>query len=211
MIQTPIDTIRVLIADDHQLVRDLVSLHLTAQGGTTVRTAETLGDALNAVEEEGAFDVVLLDLAMPGMNGLKGLTDMIEANKDKPVLLFSGQAQRETVEKALELGAAGFVPKNMPAKSLMNAIRFVVAGETFLPASYLSEASTAAVVAETGLSPKEIVVLRGIRAGLMNKEIASQMKMSEVTIKMYVRSICTKLNARNRTHAAMLAGSLALN
>jgi DNA-binding NarL/FixJ family response regulator len=121
MIQTPIDTIRVLIADDHQLVRDLVSLHLTAQGGTTVRTAETLGDALNAVEEEGAFDP------------------------------------------------------------------------------------------ETGLSPKEIVVLRGIRAGLMNKEIASQMKMSEVTIKMYVRSICTKLNARNRTHAAMLAGSLALN
>lgn len=199
----------LLIADDHQLVRDLVASHLRAQGGFSVTTADSFAAAQQAIATQGGFDIVLLDFAMPGMKGVQGVADLVAANQGKPVVLFSGLARRETVMEALARGASGYIPKSTSAKSLPNAIRLVLSGEVYLPASFQSAPPPGA--GDSGLSPRELEVLRAVRGGLMNKEIANRMGLSEVTIKMHVRSICTKLNARNRTQAAIMAESLGLD
>lgn len=195
---------RILIADDHLLVREVIASYLATQGNAAVRGADTLEGALAKIALHGPFDLVMLDLAMPGMNGLAGLKRTLKANSRLPVVLFSGQAPRELVFEALELGAAGFIPKSLSARSLLNAVRFVLSGEVYLPANYHSAPS---VEAPTGkvLSERELQVLRGVRNGLMNKEIARDLNLREATVKMYMRAICSKLSVKNRTQAAIMA------
>lgn len=197
--------IRLLIADDHGIVRDLVAAHLTAQGGFAVATAETLTAARRAVADQGPFDLVLLDYALPDSRGLSESVSLIADNGGRPVVLFSGLARPETVTEALALGFSGYIPKSTSARALAEAIRQVLAGVVWVPEGY-GEAPLPAPLAE--LSPREMEVLRAIRAGRMNKEIAAEMGLSEVTVKMHVRSLCTKLKARNRTQAAMIAAEL---
>lgn len=195
--------IRLLIADDHELVRDLVAAHLRAQGQFDVVTVESFSAAGDAVRAEGPFDLVLLDFSMPGMDGVEGIAELRARNGGRPVALFSGQARRETVLEALRRGAAGYIPKSTAPRDLPGVIRRILAGEAYLPADF--DAPAPLPQGGFGLTPRELQVLRALREGLMNKEIAGQMGLSEVTIKMHVRSICTKLNARNRTQAAMIA------
>lgn len=201
----------VLIVDDHDLVRDLIARYLSASGSFAVSTASSIAQALAVIRSSRTFDVVLLDLSLPDTRGLEGLAEMIAANEDGKVVIFSGLASRATVSEAMSMGAVGYIPKDLPLKSLINAVNFVLSGEIFLPASYFAEKAAPSQVAAAGLTPKELVVLRGIRAGWMNKQIAHEMGLSEVTVKMHVRSICKKLGAKNRTHAAMIAGTLALD
>lgn len=197
--------IRLLIADDHGIVRDLVAAHLTAQGGFAVATAETLAAARRAIADQGPFDLVLLDYALPDSRGLSESVSLITENGGRPVVLFSGLARPETVTEALELGFSGYIPKSTSARALAEAIRQVLAGVVWVPEGY-AEAPLPAPLAD--LSPREMEVLRAIRAGRMNKEIAAEMGLSEVTVKMHVRSLCAKLRARNRTQAAMIAAEL---
>ncbi|CAM5390826.1 response regulator transcription factor [Frigidibacter albus] len=201
---------RILIADDHLLVREVVASYLATQSGAVVSGADTLTDALALIAKDGPFDLVMLDLAMPGMNGLGGLSQALAANAPRPVVLFSGQATRAVVFEALELGAAGFIPKNLSARSLLNAVKFVLSGEVFLPSNYFASHTTPVAAGPAGkaLSAREVQVLRGVRNGLMNKEIARQLDLSEATVKMYVRAICSKLEVKNRTQAAILAAEV---
>lgn len=143
---------------------------------------------------------------MPGMNGLDGLARAKEANEPWPVALMSGIAPKATAQAALDAGAIGFLPKTMAANSMINAIRFMAAGETFVPVKFM----TAEEPEETnelakGLSPRELEVLDGLCRGLANKEIARELDLQEVTIKLHVKTLCRKLEAKNRTHAAMIA------
>lgn len=201
---------RILIADDHLLVREVVASYLAAEGGSAVSGVDTLDDALEQVAREGPFDLVMLDLTMPGMNGLAGLVQTLAANTPGRVVLFSGQAPRATVFEALELGAAGFIPKSLSARSLLNAVSFVLSGEVFLPSNYFTAPTAPAATGPLGkaLSARELQVLRGVRSGLMNKEIARELELSEATVKMYVRTICSKLDVKNRTQAAILAAEI---
>lgn len=200
---------RILIADDHQLVRELVASHLRAQGDFEVVTVESYSAAERAIRDTGAFDIVLLDFAMPGVGGVQAVPDLIARNAGKPVALFSGLARRETVLEAVARGASGFIPKSTPARDLPEAIARILGGECYLPPGF--DMPAGAPRSELGLTPRELQVLRAVREGLMNKEIAARMGLSEVTVKMHVRSICTKLNARNRTQAAILAETLGLD
>jgi DNA-binding NarL/FixJ family response regulator len=195
---------RILIADDHLLVREVVASYLSANENAVVSGADSLDDALAVIAAQEPFDLVMLDLVMPGMNGLVGLTQVLAANARWPVVLFSGQASREVVFEALKLGAAGFIPKSLSARSLINAVRFVLSGEIFLPANYHSAVPVTAPSGKS-INGRELEVLRGVRNGLMNKEIARNLGLSEATIKMYVRSICGKLGVKNRTQAALMA------
>lgn len=197
--------IRLLIADDHGIVRDLVAAHLTAQGGFSVTTAESLAAARQAVADHGPFDLILLDYALPDSRGLSASVSLIADNGGRPVVLFSGLARPETVTEALALGFSGYIPKSTSARALAEAIRQVLSGVVWLPEGH-GEAPLPPLLAD--LSPREMEVLRAIRAGRMNKEIAAQMGLSEVTVKMHVRSLCAKLKARNRTQAAMIAAEL---
>ena len=139
---------------------------------------------------------------MPGMDGLKGLDRMKDANDGKPVAILSGNATPSVADKAIEAGAAGFVPKTLGSKSMVSAIRFMAAGEVFVPYGFLQQAEQKTVA---NLTERETEVLRGLCEGKSNKEIALDLDLQEVTIKLHVKTLCRKLEAKNRTQAALIA------
>ncbi|HLQ19052.1 MAG TPA: response regulator transcription factor [Tabrizicola sp.] len=192
---------RVLIADDHDLVREVIASFLQGEGVVEVVTSPDLDDAIRAADASGSFDLVLLDYNMPGMNGLEGLGRMITANDRRPVAILSGTASRNLAEQAIRAGAAGFVPKTMSSRSMVSAVRFMAAGEIYAPVKFMQSAEPSG----GSLSQREVEVLRGLCEGKSNKEIARLLDLQEVTIKLHVKTLCRKLNARNRTHAAMIA------
>lgn len=193
---------RILVADDHDLVRETIAAYLNGSEIDEVHTVATLDEALHSVAEHGSFDLVLLDYNMPGMNGLEGLARMREANEGRPVAILSGHASREIADAALKAGAQGFIPKTLSARSLLSAARFMAAGETYVPVEFLQQPES-----NRGgpLTRRELEVLRGICEGKANKEIARDLDLQEVTVKLHVKTLSRKLEARNRTHAAMIA------
>lgn len=191
---------RILIADDHDLVRETIGAFLLKEGVEDVHGVGTLDDALESVSTNGSYDFVLLDYNMPGMDGLKGLDRMIKANGGKPVGILSGTASRDVADATIKQGGAGFVPKTLGSRSMVMAVKFMAAGEIYLPADFMQKSEDAP---KAGLTLREREVLRGICAGLSNKEIARDCDLQEVTVKLHVKTLCKKLNARNRTQAAM--------
>lgn len=197
---------KLLIADDHDLVRDAVAALLRAGGCEEVAVAGTYAEALGAVQARaaagGRFDLVLLDYDMPGMEGLTGLSEMRRLCPDQPVAIISGVARPAAAREALAAGAIGFVPKALPARSIIGAVTLMASGSVFAPFDFLKQDDAPSM---GGLSARETEVLRGICAGRTNKEIAREMELQEVTVKLHVRTLTRKIGARNRTHAAMIA------
>lgn len=197
---------KVLIADDHELVLDTLVAFIQAAGGIEVVTAPDFDTAAARIKAEGPFDLVLLDLNMPGMNGLKGLEAAIAMDGVEQVALLTGDASRALAEQALELGAAGFVPKTLSAKSLVNAIRFMAMGEQYLPAGFMTaEEPQSKHPLARKLTDRERQVLKGLTEGKANKEIARDLDLSEPTIKLHVKTLYRKVGASNRTQAALIA------
>lgn len=197
---------RILLADDHELVRDTIRAFLENQGGFELSVAEDLPGARALIEAEGPFDLVLLDYAMPGMDGLLGLDQARALNVGQPVALMSGTANKSVAQEALDRGAAGFLPKTMAAKSLLNAVRFMAMGEKYAPLDFMTAAEPEEVhPLAASMSERERQVLMRLCRGLSNKEIARELDLQEVTIKLHVKTLCRKLDARNRTQAAMIA------
>lgn len=197
---------RILLADDHDMVRESIAAYLTSVGGADVSSTVNLPDALDEIEKNGPFDLVLLDYNMPGMFGLEGLVQALKCNGGTGVAILSGSAPPHTVQDALDAGAIGYLPKTMGAKSLLNAIRFMSAGEVYVPVTLMREEAAAPEhpLAQL-LSQRETEVLGGLCRGQSNKEIARDLELQEVTIKLHVRTLCRKLKAKNRTQAALTA------
>lgn len=194
---------RILVADDHDLVRETIASFLTGSDGiTAVDTAATLDDALKIVAGEYVFDLVLLDYDMPGMKGLAGLKGMKDAVGTVPVAILSGTASPSIAQAAIEAGAMGFVPKTLGSKSMVSAVKFMAMGEVYVPFEFMQQAQEKTV---GNLTERETAVLQGVCEGKSNKEIARDLDLQEVTIKLHVKTLSRKLEARNRTHAAMIA------
>ena len=198
---------RILIADDHGLVRDTIALFLETEGVEQIMRAESLAGALETVRATGSFDLVLLDYNMPGMMGLAGLARMKAANEGRPVAILSGTATPTIAREAISAGAAGFVPKTLDARTMISAIHMMVGGQTYVPFDFLERDAARTV---GNLTERETEVLRGLCEGKSNKEIARDLALQEVTIKLHVKTLCRKLDARNRTQAAMIARNLNL-
>ena len=209
--ETPIEQqIRILVADDHEMILDIARMYLDQQGDMSVVTVPDLDAALNAFREEGPFDVVILDYQMPGMDGLAGLQKMVSLAGDLPVAIITGNATRNLMNQSLDAGAAGIISKSLPMRSLANSIRFIHSGETYMPL-YLMQDEPKKRAAESGpLSGREMTVLGHLGEGRKNKEIASTLGLSEGTVKMHVMSICRKLEATNRTQAVVIARDMGL-
>lgn len=197
---------RILIADDHDLLRDTLDLWFQREG-IIVTQARDLPEAIEIVLKDKPFDLVLLDYGMPGMNGLDGLRMMRATDRAPRVALMSGVAPREVAEEALANGAAGFLPKTMPARSLVNAVRFMAMGEQFAPIDFMTApaATKERHPLEDRLSPREMQVLKGLCEGKANKEIARDLEIGEPTVKLHVKTLYRKIGAANRTQAAMIA------
>ena len=195
---------RILIADDHDLVRDMMAAYLERDSGMKVVQCSSYDDAMEEIARSGPFELVLLDYRMPGMRGLEGLRAALEASNGNPVALISGSADKSVAEEALAAGAAGFLPKTMSARSMTNAVKFMTLGETFVPVDFMT-AKEAENPALAHLTPRERQVLEGISKGKSNKEIALDHDIQEVTVKLHVKTLCRKMGAKNRTQAAMMA------
>jgi len=197
---------RILLADDHELVRETIAAFIEREDGFKVVQCGDFGGVETALRTHDPFDLVILDYNMPGMKGLDGLAQIMEAVRPRPVALISGTADKAIAEAALEQGAAGFLPKTVPAKSLVNAIRFMAMGEQYAPVDFMTqETPEDAHPMRDVLSSRELEVLECLTHGMSNKEIARQVDLQEVTIKLHVKNLCRKLDAKNRTHAAMIA------
>jgi two-component system nitrate/nitrite response regulator NarP len=211
MLTTPANNanaLNVLIGDDHRLLGEAVANLLRTSAGYTVSTAESY-DTTMAALSGGGFDVVLLDLKMPGMNGLSSVKQVVDKAGPARVVLFTGQVDRHFLNSALEFGVRGLIPKTMPLQSLLSVIQLIASGQVFVPMQD-AETRSSAGSGDTPLSEKEHFVLSRAAEGLTNKEIARDMAISEVSVKMHMRAICRKLEARNRAHAVMISRERAL-
>ncbi len=198
---------KLLIADDHDLVRETIADYLRQQAGFEVVTARSLEQALELEVKAADYDIVLIDYSMPGMDGLSGLSKM-RAQTAAPVAILSGTAPADVAQKAVRMGAAGFVPKTLAPSAMVDAVITMIEGQTYLPDTIDPPRKPAA--ASIRLTPRETDVLRGLIDGKSNKEIARDLDIQEVTVKLHVKTLSRKLDARNRTHAAMMARDLGL-
>lgn len=208
----------VLLADDHPLVRDgLVRLVEAALTGVSCVEATSWTDCL---ERLGNPDIgmALVDLNMPGQDGLKGLQAVRSMRPDVILVAISGELDANTVRAALACGARGFIPKTDPPPVMKHAIALVFAGGTYIPPLALPlVAAPAPKEASQGsgdlamLTPRQIEVLRCLARGLPNKLIAHELDVSEGTVKIHIAAIMRVLRVRNRTEAVVRAKTLGLD
>lgn len=202
---------RLLIADDHDLVRDALRSHFEREApGTIVKGVGNVSEALKVLDDGTAFDILLLDLRMPGMNGLNGLVRLRERYPSLKIALMSGEAKNEDIRLALAHGAVGFLPKTLPGTMLLQALQRMMAGEIFVPDNLAESAIQASNALNGTFTKREREVLDFLLKGQSNKEIARALDLEEVTVKLHIRGLCRKLGAKNRTQAAMRAVELGL-
>lgn len=215
---------KLLLADDHTLFRDALVQYITrAQPDARVAVAKDFSEVTEAMKVDPQQDLILLDLRMPGMNGMEGLKTLRTQYPKVPVALMSGVAEPHDVRTAMDMGAAGYFPKTLSGKALLNAVEQVLAGEKFLPvenkkntimSSYYDDPKAAAGNRQGGeeinLTPREKEVLGFLARGVSNKEIAIALGVQLVTVKLHVRGVCRKLKAKNRTQAALKAREMGI-
>jgi DNA-binding NarL/FixJ family response regulator len=209
----------LLIADDHPLFRAaLRGAAADAVADLEVREADSLESVLARLDEEPGIDLVLLDLHMPGNHGLAGLAAIRAQHPGVAVVVVSANDDPRVVRRALDHGAAGYLPKSTGLDDLRGAIRSVLALEQWLPPqlraavdgapSTPSDAALAARLAS--LSPQQFRVLALVAEGLLNKQIADRLGVQERTVKAHLTAIFERLGVRNRTQASVILRELEL-
>ena len=207
---------KVLLADDHRLVREGLKLLIGRLGDDVdVLEAGDFEQALSLAEGAGGLDLIILDLSMPGMDGLAGLERMCGLRPDVPVVILSGTFERKLVLDALMRGAQGYIPKTLGGKAMLSALQLVVAGEKYVPSIILeddgaspSDAIDAQIRLDNPirkLTRRERDVLSLLAEGHPNKEIARRLELQEVTVKVHLKGVFRKLGATNRTQAVRIA------
>jgi DNA-binding NarL/FixJ family response regulator len=202
---------RILIADDHPLFRGALREALSGVAEPlSVAEAGTLEEAVQALEREVETDLVLLDLAMPGVRGYSGLMYLRAQFPGVPVVVVSASDEPRVARHCLDFGAAGFISKTLDLDSMRLAIRTVLQGGIWAPGG--TPPATAAVDPMVSrlatLTPQQVRVLMMLSEGLLNKQIAYELSVSEATVKAHVSAILTKLGVESRTQAVIAAAKI---
>jgi two-component system, NarL family, nitrate/nitrite response regulator NarL len=202
---------KLLIVDDHPFLRDgLAALLMQIGPNTTVLQARDANEGIALVDNHPDLDVVILDLAMPGMEGLQALSEFGRKRPDLPVIVLSSSEDPRDVRRALASGALGYVPKSASQHVLLSAIRLVLNGDLYIPPLILDEKvgtivrRTISAEGENSrlLTARQIQILTLLSEGKPNKTIAAALAVSEKTVKAHITAIFKALNVVNRTQAA---------
>ena len=200
---------KILIADDHQLFIDGIR-HILARLDPDVRVTETNSAemAIETLESDPSFDLVLIDLGLPGMDGTSIIQRMQERGIWLPLVVISGEQDLRVIRSVLETGALGFIPKSHGGQQMLTALKLVLDGEIYLPAEIVQQLQ----LLETRRSPtsgritkRQLDVLQLMAKGYSNKQIATSLFLTEHTIKAHVSAILMALNAGNRTECVQIA------
>jgi DNA-binding NarL/FixJ family response regulator len=205
----------IVIADDHPLVRG--ALRQAVEGAfkdVTVTETSDFDQLILVLAAQPETDLVLLDLAMPGMHGFSGLIYLRAQYANIPVVVVSANDNRSVMRRCIEIGAAGFIPKTMDLDAMRAAIATVLAGGLWLPPDLgpatSSDPESADIIRRlASLTPQQMRVLMMLSEGLLNKQIAFELSVSEATIKAHVSAILQKLRVESRTQAVIAAAKIA--
>jgi DNA-binding NarL/FixJ family response regulator len=202
-LRSSMNPIKVLAVDDHQLLREGIASVLEGEPDM-VLVAEASSGA-EAIEKHRAYrpDVTLMDLQMPGVNGIDAITAIRRQSPDSRFIILTTYQGDVQALRALKAGASGYLLKSMLRKDLLDTIRAVHAGRRYIPPEVAAD--LADHVADDALTEREVEVLRKVAMGNSNKIIANGLNVSEATIKGHMKNILSKLGANDRTHAVMIA------
>ena len=206
---------KIIIADDHPLFRDALKQALEGAGlKLEIDEAGALDKVISALEAgEGAHDLILLDLKMPGVQGFSGLVYLRAQYPTIPVVVVSGNEDADVMRRAVALGASGFIPKSSNVQTMRDAVAAVLNGSVWMPPGVSaggagdSETDKLALRLAT-LTPQQVRVLIMLREGLLNKQSAYNLSVSEATVKAHVSAILQKLNVESRTQAVIAASRI---
>ncbi len=207
---------KVIIADDHPLFRQaLLETLKTELSSTQWLEAETVSELNTLLTQQSDADLLLLDLNIPGAHGFNTLVHVRQHFPQIPVVVVSAYDDSDTISKAMEHGASGFVPKSTPVATIFEAISQVFAGNIWTPANFSSQQSqhSKSDIAEriASLTQQQYKILMMFAEGMLNKQIAYDLNVSEATIKAHATAIFKKLNVRNRTQAVITLNELDLS
>jgi DNA-binding NarL/FixJ family response regulator len=200
---------RIIVVDDHPLFRGALTQALgSALAGARIDQAASLAELEELIAARPDTDLVLLDLSMPGVQGLSGLLLLRSQHPDIPVVVVSAHDDPETIRRCMEFGASGYVPKSLSVDEMRSAVETVLGGGVWIPPDVdlerAADSGTADVVARLStLTPQQVRVLMMLGQGLLNKQIAYQLGVSEATIKAHVSAILQKLHVDSRTQAVI--------
>lgn len=201
---------RALVADDHPLYLEAARTNIERSiPDMTVVEATSFAQLMQGLDDPlGRFDLILMDYSMPGATGRAGVEQVIAAADGTPVVLMSGNAQPEEVSACIAAGVKGYLPKTLDARLFIAALNMILLGGTYVPVDVMqavpSSPSPTAPPIRT-LSSRETDVLRMIVHGASNKEIARELEIQEVTVKLHTNRIFNKLGVKNRAQAAVKA------
>ena len=195
--------ITCLIVDDHEVVREGLRLSLSRSSHIRVIGEAPDGATAVALAERRKPDVVIMDVRMPGMDGLEATKEIGDRAPETAVLIFTAYSERSLLSRGLESGAKGYILKEAPHETLLRAIEKVAGGETYvdpalMPAFFTKDR-------EDMLTSREREILKLLADGMSNSDVAGKLYISQETVKSHVRHILTKLEADTRTHAVAIA------
>lgn len=198
---------KILLIDDHPLFRSGIAT-VVAELAASVSSTEvgSCEEALRLIDAGEQFELILLDLSLPSLNGMAGLTRLRQAAPATPVVILSATEDADKIKQAIRAGAKGYIPKSAGRESILNALKLVLSGGVFLPINIVMEApAPAGGEGDSQLTPRQREVLQQMVRGKSNKEIADLLEMAENTVRVHVAAILKYLGAKNRAEAGFMA------
>jgi DNA-binding NarL/FixJ family response regulator len=198
------DEISVLIVDDHEVVREGLRLSLLRSPQIRVVGEAPDGETAIALAERRRPDVIIMDLRMPGMDGIEATEEILKTSPDTAVIVFTAYSERALLSRSLESGAKGYILKEAPHETLLRAIEKVAGGDTFVDPALMPNLVQGRDGGDS-LTQREREILQLLADGMSNADVAQRLFISQETVKSHVRHILVKLEADTRTQAVAIA------